>query len=429
MLGIDTVPRRSTTCPTARPTSSSCARPPPPTSTCCGRARRRASGPRSSRRPATARRARTGRRRRGRAGRAGRRARHPARGPERPGRRLDAGVSCARRSWRPYPPPGGIGIASQSGNFVSSFLNYAVQTGVGVSRAVSAGNAAAVTVADYLEYYADDPATDRRRSPTSRASPTGAASSSGCAASPRRKPLVAGEGRRDRRRAAGRGRPHRRAGHRRPGLRRHVPPGRHRPGRPRSRRRSRRRPRSPPSRSRAGPRVVVLTTAGGWGVVTADAIAARRPRAARACPTTCAPPSTSKLPPRWSRNNPVDLAGGETRDTIPEVHGAHRRATPTSTRSSTSASASSRTRRALMRDGPVLPRPRPRADRRLPRAPGRPLRGGRGRDLATRPASRSSPPPSWRSPIPTTPARARSGRPGGSATRPRNRAVTALGHL
>jgi acetyltransferase len=25
------------------------------------------------------------------------------------------------------------------------------------------------------------------------------------------------------------------------------------------------------------------------------------------------------LPPRWSRNNPIDMAGGETRDTIPEV--------------------------------------------------------------------------------------------------------------
>ena len=25
------------------------------------------------------------------------------------------------------------------------------------------------------------------------------------------------------------------------------------------------------------------------------------------------------LPPRWSRNNPVDLAGGETRDTIPDL--------------------------------------------------------------------------------------------------------------
>jgi acetyltransferase len=28
-----------------------------------------------------------------------------------------------------------------------------------------------------------------------------------------------------------------------------------------------------------------------------------------------------KLPPRWSKSNPVDCAGGETRDTIPEVMG------------------------------------------------------------------------------------------------------------
>ena len=57
----------------------------------------------------------------------------------------------------PYPPRGAIGLASQSGNFVSSFLNYARFTGVGISRAVSAGNAAAVSVADYLDWYADDP--------------------------------------------------------------------------------------------------------------------------------------------------------------------------------------------------------------------------------------------------------------------------------
>jgi acyl-CoA synthetase (NDP forming) len=25
------------------------------------------------------------------------------------------------------------------------------------------------------------------------------------------------------------------------------------------------------------------------------------------------------LPPRWSRNNPIDMAGGETRDTVPEI--------------------------------------------------------------------------------------------------------------
>ena len=59
----------------------------------------------------------------------------------------------------PYPPPGAIGIASQSGNFVSSFMNYARHYGVGISRAVSAGNAAAVGVVDYLDFYADDPAT------------------------------------------------------------------------------------------------------------------------------------------------------------------------------------------------------------------------------------------------------------------------------
>ncbi|MDP4936661.1 MAG: acetate--CoA ligase family protein, partial [Ilumatobacteraceae bacterium] len=59
----------------------------------------------------------------------------------------------------PYPPAGKIGVASQSGNFVSSFLNWSRSSGVGISRAVSAGNAAAVTVADYLDYYADDEAT------------------------------------------------------------------------------------------------------------------------------------------------------------------------------------------------------------------------------------------------------------------------------
>ena len=59
----------------------------------------------------------------------------------------------------PYPPAGRIGVASQSGNFVSSFMNLARATGVGISRAVSAGNAAAVSVADYLDFYADDPET------------------------------------------------------------------------------------------------------------------------------------------------------------------------------------------------------------------------------------------------------------------------------
>ena len=66
---------------------------------------------------------------------------------------------CAPRSSRRTRRPGRIAVASQSGNFVSSFMNYARATGVGISRAVSAGNAAAVSVADYLDYFADDPAT------------------------------------------------------------------------------------------------------------------------------------------------------------------------------------------------------------------------------------------------------------------------------
>ena len=73
----------------------------------------------------------------------------------------------------PYPPPGGISVVSQSGNTVSSFMNYAGQTGVGIARAVSAGNAAAVTVTDYLEWSRDDPATR-----------TGAPRSTGCGRSP-----------------------------------------------------------------------------------------------------------------------------------------------------------------------------------------------------------------------------------------------------
>jgi acetyltransferase len=67
-----------------------------------------------------------------------------------------------------------------------------------------------------------------------------------------------------------------------------------------------------------GPRVVVLTTAGGWGVVTADALS-RTSLELVVLPADLQDAVDAKLPPRWSRNNPVDLAGGETRDTIPEV--------------------------------------------------------------------------------------------------------------
>jgi acetyltransferase len=64
---------------------------------------------------------------------------------------------------------------------------------------------------------------------------------------------------------------------------------------------------------------VVLTTAGGWGVVTADAITRDRSLRLLALPDDLRATIDELLPPRWSRNNPVDCAGGETRDTIPAV--------------------------------------------------------------------------------------------------------------
>ena len=67
-----------------------------------------------------------------------------------------------------------------------------------------------------------------------------------------------------------------------------------------------------------GNKVAVVTTAGGWGVVTADAIAGTDLELL-SLPDDLIAALDAELPPRWSRNNPIDLAGGETKDTIPAV--------------------------------------------------------------------------------------------------------------
>lgn len=216
----------------------------------------------------------------------------------------------------PWPPAGRIGAASQSGNLCSGFLNYAVLTGVGVSVAVSAGNAAQTTIADYLEYLAVDDDTavalayveglgDGRRFARALRRLTAA------------KPLVllrggvaaAGQ------RAA--------ASHtgalatddrlfdglcRQTGVLR-APTVEHAfewaatlATQPLPR----------------GRRVVIVTTAGGWGVLAADACAAAGLDVI-ALPDDLRARIDSMVPARWSRANPIDPAGGETRDTIPEV--------------------------------------------------------------------------------------------------------------
>jgi acyl-CoA synthetase (NDP forming) len=216
----------------------------------------------------------------------------------------------------PFPPTGRIGIASQSGNFVSSFLNYAVQTGVGASRAVSAGNAAAVSIPDYLDFFADDGSTDVTLAYVEGV-PDGRAFFERTRAVAARKPLVLVKG------GASAGGQRAAASHtgslasddrvfdgmcRQAGITRAA---------------------TIESAYEAaatfatqplprGPRVVVLTTAGGWGVVTADALS-RSTLSLVPLPEDLRAALDEQLPPRWSRGNPVDLAGGETRDTIPEV--------------------------------------------------------------------------------------------------------------
>ncbi len=217
----------------------------------------------------------------------------------------------------PYPPAGRIAIASQSGNFVSSFENWAVQTGVGVSRAVSAGNAAAVSVADYLDWYADDDATAVSLAYVEGVA-DGRALFERLSDVARRKPavLVKGGTTAGGQRAA--------ASHtgslasddrvfdgmcRQAGITRAATieeafeAAATFATQPRPK----------------GPRTAVLTTAGGWGVVTADAIARSGVLQLAPLPDDLRAAIDEKLPPRWSRNNPIDFAGGETRDTIPEV--------------------------------------------------------------------------------------------------------------
>jgi len=216
----------------------------------------------------------------------------------------------------PYPPPGRIAVASQSGNLVSAFLNYAVQTGVGVSKALSCGNSAQTDLAEVLAYLAADDETDavviylegvgdgRRlfeamRRLTARkplvlvkggvaaAGQRAAASHTGSLASDDR--VFDGVARQV-------------GALRAPTVEEAFEWAATLASQPLPR----------------GGRTVVFTTVGGWGVLAADACAAAGLEVI-ALPDDLRAAIDELVPPRWSRNNPVDLAGGETRDTVARV--------------------------------------------------------------------------------------------------------------
>ncbi len=216
----------------------------------------------------------------------------------------------------PNPPPGRIGVASQSGNLVSSYLNYSVATGVGISKAVSLGNSAQTGLPELLEYFSVDPHTDVAVAYVEGVG-DGRAFRRAAERLTRSKPLVLVKGgaRSEGQRAA--------ASHtgalasddrvfnglcRQFGVLRAptieeafewaatlstqpIPKGR---------------------------RVVIFTSVGGWGVLAADECAEVGLELVE-LPATIREAIDARVPARWSRGNPIDLAGGETRDTIPEV--------------------------------------------------------------------------------------------------------------
>jgi len=219
----------------------------------------------------------------------------------------------------PYPPSGGIGVASQSGNFVSSFLNLSRSTGVGVSRAVSAGNAAAVSVADYLDFYSRD-----EKTAVSLAYIEGITDGRGLmerlAGAAQHKPLVVLKG------GATAGGARAAASH----TGALAADDRIFDGACQAAGVTRVQSVEEAFDTAAsfatqplpkGPNVVILTTAGGWGVVTSDAVTRDNDLTLMQLPDELLAQIDEHLPPRWSRNNPVDCAGGETRDTIPTVMG------------------------------------------------------------------------------------------------------------
>ena len=55
---------------------------------------------------------------------------------------------------------GGISLVSQSGGLLNSFAELTTNRGIGVNYLVSSGNEAVLDMADYIEFLADDPATN-----------------------------------------------------------------------------------------------------------------------------------------------------------------------------------------------------------------------------------------------------------------------------
>ncbi len=214
----------------------------------------------------------------------------------------------------PYPKAGSLSIASQSGNFVSSFLNLAKWADVGIARAVSAGNSAQCDVSDYLKYFAQDPHTAVSLAYVESVS-DGTRFMDSVRTHAQVKPLVLIKGGRT---AAGQQAASSHTGALATNFAafetRATQCGAVVVDEPESAFDAAAAFATLPLP--AGPRLAILTTVGGWGVVTSDVVQSLRHLQLVKLSDDLLHKMDQFMPVRWSRSNPLDCAGGETRDTV-----------------------------------------------------------------------------------------------------------------
>ncbi len=71
----------------------------------------------------------------------------------------DAVFTTFGQSFQPGEPAGSTALVTQSGNMCAVLFRYAKRSGVAFSHVINTGNEAAISLADYLDWLADDPAT------------------------------------------------------------------------------------------------------------------------------------------------------------------------------------------------------------------------------------------------------------------------------
>ena len=216
----------------------------------------------------------------------------------------------------PYPPMGNISIASQSGNILSAMLNLSRSKNIGIARAISIGNQAQLGVEEYIRYFGTDSETKvvvayveglpngrdfyGSLKEVSSSKPVivirGGTTSDGAKAASSHTGSMASDQKIFETAVLQAGGilandPNEAFEFATAFATKPLPLGR---------------------------KVIVVTTAGGWGVITADAIS-RSKLELLELPKDLEEQINKYLPPRWSKSNPVDLAGGETRDTIPTL--------------------------------------------------------------------------------------------------------------